>query len=93
MIYIDTTIHAGFSFDVAGKAVRDMLTSWITPGAEEDVPKGDKTKKKGGYSSNDIAKGPNSTAIMARTVSKFFQLWFDEWVFIYNLSRLITLSE
>ncbi|KAJ4409699.1 hypothetical protein N0V82_009423 [Gnomoniopsis sp. IMI 355080] len=79
LIYIDTTIHAGFSYDVAIKAVRDLVTSWVKPGDGEEFPEHDKTKRKGVYSSNDIATGPNTTALMAKTVSNFFQLWFDEF--------------
>ncbi|KAJ4386079.1 hypothetical protein N0V93_008971 [Gnomoniopsis smithogilvyi] len=79
LIYIDTTIHAGFSYDVATSAVRDLVNSWIKPGDGDDIPERDRTKRKGVYSSNDIATGPNTTAAMAKTVSKFFQLWFDEF--------------
>ena len=78
LIYIDNTIHAGFSYDVAIEAVRDMATSWIQPGDGADVPDNDRAKRKGVYSSQGITIGPNTTAIMAKTVSKFFQLWFDE---------------
>lgn len=86
MIYIDNTIHAGFSYDVAIHAVRNLATSWIKPGSGEDIPESDRTKRKGIYSSQNIAVGPNTTAIMAKTVSRFFQLWFDECViFAYIL--------
>lgn len=85
LIYIDNTIHAGFSYDVAINAVRDMATSWIKPGDGKEIPESDRSKRKGVYSSQDIAVGPNTTAIMAKTVSRFFQLWFDECVTIYTL--------
>lgn len=88
MIYIDPTIHAGFSYDVATEAVRNLVTSWIKPGDGEDISESDKTKRKGVYSSQDLATGPNTTAIMAKTVSKFFQLWFDECVFTPTLSEM-----
>ncbi|CAN8100006.1 unnamed protein product [Discula destructiva] len=78
LIYIDNTIHSGFSYDIAVKAVRDMATSWIKPG-NASFSDSDRTKREGVYSSQDIAAGPNTTAIMAQTVSKFFQLWFDEF--------------
>lgn len=78
VIYIDTTIHAGFSYDVAIEAVRDLVTSWIKPDDGGAFAETDRTKRRGVYSSNNIATGPNTTAIMAKTVSRFFQLWFDE---------------
>lgn len=80
LIYLDNTIQAGYSYDVAVKAVRDMTTAWITPGDGAEFPDSDRTKRKGVYSSQDLTSGPNTTAIMAKTVSKFFQLWFDECV-------------
>lgn len=80
MIYLDNTIHGGYSYDFAVKAVRDMATAFVHPGDGADIPDSDRTKRKGVYSSQDLMAGPNTTAIMAKTVSRFFQLWFDECV-------------
>lgn len=80
LIYIDQPVQSGFSYDVPTPGVKNMRTADIVPGDGADTPEGDMTWMKGVFTSQNMTNTPNTTALVAKTMSKFFQLWFEEWV-------------
>lgn len=78
LLYIDQPVQSGFSYDVTTPGVKNMRTAEVVPGTGADIPEGDRTQKKGLFGSQNLANMPNTTALGAKTMTKFLQLWFDE---------------
>jgi hypothetical protein len=73
MLYLDQPVQTGFSYDVVTDGYRDMLTQNIVPGPIG--PPGNLTYRPGKFGSQDMARTANTTAIAARAMTHFMDMW------------------
>ena len=77
MLYIDQPVQTGFSYDEVVPGVLDMVTGQIDVSGAAGLAT-NWTALRGNFSSQNQSRTANTTAIAARGVYHFLQLWFDE---------------
>lgn len=73
MLYLDQPVQTGFSYDTVTPGYKDMLSAEVYPGPVSGP--GNVTYRPGKFGSQDMNKTANTTAIAARAVTHFLDLW------------------
>lgn len=75
MLYLDEPVQTGFSYDVVTDGYRDMLTGQFYPGA---MGPGNVTYRHAKAGSQNPTHTMNTTAIGAKAMAHFLDLWFQQ---------------
>ncbi|OIW29530.1 alpha/beta-hydrolase [Coniochaeta ligniaria NRRL 30616] len=73
MLYLDQPVQTGFSYDTVTTGYKDMFSAEVSPGPISGP--GNVTYRPGKFGSGDMSKTANTTAIAARAVTHFMDLW------------------
>lgn len=73
MLYLDQPVQTGFSYDAVTTGYEDMFSAEVFPGPISGP--GNATYRPGKFGSQDPSKTANTTAIAARAVTHFLDLW------------------
>lgn len=75
MLYLDQPVQTGYSFDSVVEGFRDAFSGRVdvTPTGKESA-----VYKRGRFSSQDVSRTANTSAVAARAVTHFLDLWTDK---------------